>query len=97
MSEQQNDNDSEVVWWAFRPRDDAGVYVPYEPWAMRSLDELPTEADVARIGKERRRTVQMAGQEPGIVSGYLTDDADFYVAIPVDTAKTFLLTEESEA
>jgi hypothetical protein len=84
----------EVVWWAFHPRDDAGVFVPYEPWALRSLNELPREEDVARLGVKRRRTVEMPGGEPGVVSGYLTPDADFYVAIPVDTAATFLFGDD---
>jgi hypothetical protein len=78
------------VWWAFVPQDDAGVFVPVHPWAIRSLAELPTEEALKAIGKITQRTVQMVGGEPGVVAGYLTPNAEFYVALPTEAVTALL-------
>ena len=89
-NESQGHNDSETVWWAFQPRDDAGVFIPREGYPLRSLAELPTDEDVARVGSPCVRTVEMFGGLPGEVEGFLTDEADFYVALPVDVLRDHL-------
>jgi hypothetical protein len=94
MSEQETatggEEELETVWWAFRPRDDAGVFIPVEPWALRSVSELPTDEEVRRVGSPCVQVVEMFGGDPGEVEGFLTDEADFYVALPLEVLRDHL-------
>jgi hypothetical protein len=80
--------DDDVVWWAFFPRDDAGVFIPYDPWPVFKARELPLEDEIAKVGRKATRMVALFG-EPGLVEGYLTTDADFYVPVPVDVLRDY--------
>lgn len=77
----------QTVWWAFRPQTDLGVFVPYEASNVHSLADLPTDDEVKRFGSPCVRVVELPGGAPGEVEGYLTDEADFYVALPVDLVR----------
>ena len=83
-------DDGNIVWWAFHPGDDAGVFVPYAAWPVRKSTDLPTEAELQRVARKAQRTVEVFGGEPGLVEGYMTDDADFYVAVPSEVLQAYL-------
>lgn len=74
--------DNQHLWWAFRPANDAGVFVPYPPSPLHGLGELPTDDEVMSAGQPAMCFVELPGGEPGETMGYLTPEADFYVALP---------------
>ena len=84
------------VWWAFRPANDAGVWVPYPPFPLHSLNELPTDEEVKRAGRPAIRFVELPGGEAGEAEGFLTPEADFYVAVSADVVMD-MIAKDAEA